>query len=388
MAIKQVTNEDGTASLRVRVGQSGGQRTFCRDDYPTKKKWEAAAQRYEADLKDGTIADPSRMTCAEYADRVIEHWALEKLDDSGRRRKQSSMKTLRQNLRLFEATFGKRTLASIRRDEARDWALSTHPGAIKAATQLFNRAIEEVEGVERNPFRGLSRASKGRSEQPPPTLAEFNQLLQGWAIHGEDYAPVGQALQMFCAYTGLRPGEAFMLEWAPRPVRYPDPVKGGWRTGTCSWIDLDTKTVHVNWRLHQGDVDLPKSNETRPAYLTDQAWDSVKGLDRTSDYVFVAKRGGQLTQPKLSMLWGQVKASAGLDFDFYHATKHFCVHNLYVHEHLSPNAIANQMGWEIEGTLKLLKVYGHGNTGWRNEFEAMENGQAPQPERHLKAVGE
>jgi hypothetical protein len=58
------------------------------------------------------------------------------------------------------------------------------------------------------------------------------------------------------------------------------------------------------------------------------------------------------------MYWSQVKARAGLDFDFYLASKHYGVHLLYKLG-LSTRAIGAQMGWS-EGTVeKLLQVYGH-----------------------------
>jgi hypothetical protein len=39
--------------------------------------------------------------------------------------------------------------------------------------------------------------------------------------------------------------------------------------------------------------------------------------------VFRSKRGMRLSQPTLSGYWTQVLARAGLDFDFYLATKHY-----------------------------------------------------------------
>jgi hypothetical protein len=58
-----------------------------------------------------------------------------------------------------------------------------------------------------------------------------------------------------------------------------------------------------------------------------------------------------------------VLARAGVDFDFYLATKHWCVHYMYATLGLSPRVIAEQMGWTLAGVLKLLAVYGHGDVG-------------------------
>jgi hypothetical protein len=64
-----------------------------------------------------------------------------------------------------------------------------------------------------------------------------------------------------------------------------------------------------------------------------------------------------------------VKAAAGVEFDFYLATKHFAVHYLHATLGLPPRVIAEQMGWSLAGTLKLLAVYGHGDVGALEEID-------------------
>jgi hypothetical protein len=59
----------------------------------------------------------------------------------------------------------------------------------------------------------------------------------------------------------------------------------------------------------------------------------------------------------------------GLDFDFYLATKHWCVHHLYAELGASPRAIAEQMGWALGTTLKMLAIYGHGDVGALEEVD-------------------
>ena len=63
-------------------------------------------------------------------------------------------------------------------------------------------------------------------------------------------------------------------------------------------------------------------------------------------------------QATLSGYWAQVKARAGLDFDFYLAGKHYGVHLLYKLG-LSSRAISAQMGWSENAVEKLFQVYGH-----------------------------
>jgi hypothetical protein len=64
-----------------------------------------------------------------------------------------------------------------------------------------------------------------------------------------------------------------------------------------------------------------------------------------------------------------VLARAGVDFDLYLATKHWCVHYMYATLGLSPRVIAEQMGWTLAGVLKLLAVYGHGDVGALEEID-------------------
>ena len=74
-------------------------------------------------------------------------------------------------------------------------------------------------------------------------------------------------------------------------------------------------------------------------------------------------------------------ARAGLDFDFYLATKHWCVHYMHAELGLPPRVIAEQMGWTLAGVLKLLAVYGHGDVG------ALEESTGPSSERHRASGG-
>lgn len=74
--------------------------------------------------------------------------------------------------------------------------------------------------------------------------------------------------------------------------------------------------------------------------------------------MFRSKRGVRMAQPTLSTYWGKVTARAGLDPDFYLATKHYAVHYMYATLGLPARLIAEQMGWQLAGVLKLLAVYG------------------------------
>ena len=91
------------------------------------------------------------------------------------------------------------------------WAESQSSGVVAVAVGLFGLAVDE-EILDRNPFRGLVRKGRGRADDNPPTPDEFDRLLDSGDALG-DYADQMRALMVVGAYTGMRPGELFALEW-------------------------------------------------------------------------------------------------------------------------------------------------------------------------------
>ncbi len=197
-----------------------------------------------------------------------------------------------------------------------------------------------------NAVLNLSRAADagnaegGRDDDAPapPTPDEFDRVLDACSVLG-DYGPQMRALMIVGAYTGMRPGELFALQWGD--------------------IDLAAHRIHVRRRLYRGQLDLPKSNRERVIALPPPARDVLlRQPTRHWDLVFASKTGTRLSQPTLTGYWAQVRAKAGLDFAFYVVTKHLAVHRLYGLG-LSTRAIATQMGWSEGQVDKLLAVYGH-----------------------------
>ena len=60
--------------------------------------------------------------------------------------------------------------------------------------------------------------------------------------------------------------------------------------------------------------------------------------------MFRSKRGVQALAADALGLLGEGPARAGLEFDFYLATKHYAVHYLHATLGLPPRVIAEQMG--------------------------------------------
>lgn len=288
-------------------------------------------------------------TCDEYVDRF--------LTDYERRNKWSSYVSTAERLKRFRDDFAGRRL-DIARAEAKDWANAdgswsghepVRAGALQSVVTLYNHAIDEDDlPLERNPFRRLGRRTKGRSDEPPPTEQEFAALLDGCSALG-DYEKTMRALMLFAAFTLMRPSELYVLKWTD--------------------IDFDAMRIRKANRLYRGDVDDPKYGKATIA-LTPPARDAILALPRDSEYVFLSITGKRLSQPTLSGYWGKVKARSGLEFDFYHATKHYGVHYLWTKLCLPRLAIAAQAGWSIGTIDKMLAIYGHGEVGALEEVDA------------------
>ena len=286
--------------------------------------------------------------------------------------KRSTADTYEERLKRFRKDFAGRRL-DISRAEAKDWTSgegrwadrdSVSPSVVQVVVTLYNHAIDEDDlPLERNPFRRLGKRTKGRSDEAPPTLDEFEALLEGCAAL-KDYGEVMRALMLFSAFMLMRPSELYPLEWT----------------------DIDFKAMRLRKarRLFRGELDDPKTGPVTIA-LTPPARDAILGLPREDPLVFHSKTGKRLSQSTLSVYWSQVLAKAGLDFDFYHATKHYGVHYMWTKLGMSRRAIAAQAGWSLAYVDKMLAIYGHGDVGALEEVDAaFERAQTP---RLQKIVG-
>lgn len=279
-------------------------------------------------------------TCDAYVDTYLAEYA--------RTHKDSSYDTARASLKRFRKDFAGRSL-DISRQDAKAWVETVPASCVPIVVTLYNHAIDDDDlPIARNPFRKLGKRTKGRSQEAPPTEAEFDALLVSCSALG-GYAATMRALTRFAAFTLMRPGELYELEWTD--------------------IDFDALRIHKSRRLYRGQVAEPKTGPKMIA-LTPPARDAVIGLPRGGRLVFTSKTGKRLSQPIVSGYWAQVLARAGLDFDFYHATKHYGVHHMWTKLGMSRRAIAAQAGWSLGTVDKMLGVYGHGDVGALEEVDA------------------
>jgi integrase len=315
--------------------------------FDTKRERDDAVAEARVGLKRGGAG--ALPNCDDYVKRY--------LADYERRNRGSSYDTQKQRLSRFRVDFAGRPL-DIPREELKDWIHGEGPWShrgrvpadnVPAVVSLYNHAIDEDDlPLQRNPARKLSKRSKGRAEEPPPTEEEFQALVEACSALGV-YAPKMRALFLFAAYTLMRPSELYALEWTD--------------------IDFDTMRIGKLRRVYRGTVDEPKTGKKTIA-LTPPARDAILGLPRDSNFVFTSKTRRRLSQSGMSGYWAAVKVRAGLDFDFYHATKHYGVHYMWTKLGMSKRAIAAQAGWSEREVDRMLVIYGHGDVGALEEVDA------------------
>ena len=341
---------EGRISLGDYVDPDTGKRKQRRHfvgRYPTKRQRDEAVAQAKLRRKRG--GDPLLPTVEEQVDRYLADYA--------RRNKDSSLDTQRRRLRRFREDFADQSI-DLSRAEIKDWIHGEGRWAERgplplgdrpAIVSFFNHAMDEDDlPLERNPARGLSKRYEGRGDEPPPTEAEFARLLDACSVLG-DYEPMMRGLFLFGAFTLMRPGELFALEWTD--------------------IDFPAMRVRKARRLYRGRIAEPKTGPKVIA-LTPPARDAIAGLPRDGDLVFTSKTGKRLSAGALSLAWGRVLARADLDFDFYLATKHYGVWFMWTQLRLSDRAIAAQAGWSIKTVAKMLDTYGHGQVGALDEVDA------------------
>jgi integrase len=290
---------------------------------------------------------PDEWTVDAWADRVLARMESGDLRTrGGRRYKDSSIDTARSSLRTLRAEFGLRALSSITRVEAEDWAAKVPPSKIPIAVTLFEQA-RLARLVDRNEFERLSKRSEGRRNERPPSEEEMLLLLDGCSALGDEYAPMMRAMLTFGAFTIMRPGELFAVDWEDIDLR----------AGACG-------RVRVQRRLYRGRTDLPTSNKERTITLVPPAREALDSLLAVPGYyphglVFRNKTGGQLTEPTLTAYWKEVRARSRIDCDFYTATKHYGVWYLKVMLGLPDAVIAAQAGWSERSVAKMVETYAH-----------------------------
>jgi integrase len=322
--------------------KSGKLRYGVRVDRRGEQIWVGTFRSLAEARKEEAKARSSRrmgtMRCEEFADHFLEGYR--------ERTKASTASAAAAALRPFKKEFRGIPLDRVTQVEAEKWARKTR-WAVPVVITLFN-AAKRAHLVDENPFSGLSKKGEGRRYKMPLTVGEVDELAQAAdEAHGPDFGKVMRSLVTFLAYSGLRVGEAFALEWRD--------------------VDFEAMRIKVERRLYAGEIDLPKSNKRRVVVLTPQARDALLPLARSTDLIFNAKRGGRLSQSALGWYWSSVTAKFGRHVA-PHELKHFAGWFLYTQLGLPARVVAVQLGHNDGGRL-VQELYGHGDVGALEEID-------------------
>lgn len=272
-------------------------------------------------------------------------------------------------VRPFARAFAGRSLASVSEEEAAEFAID-FPGSFKEVHAMFNDACS-LRKVPHNPFAGVRvRAREGRRGITVLTDAELGQLLGiARAVHGS-YGPLFAAMIQTSAWTGLRPGELFVLSLEPGDF--------------LNFADLRNGVISVDWALNAktGKVGRPKNSQAREVALLPGAEDALRSVREweAGKPVFLTKRGKPFNQRTFFYYWNPVRAAfvAALpaghhlrtrltadgeasNLDFYELRHFFGTKLAHPPEGVAParpQDIAEMMGHQDGGELA-MRIYVH-----------------------------
>lgn len=262
---------------------------------PWERKADALAA--EARERDRLQRRKSNETCASFADRWLEEWP---------RPEASTNKLYAAAAKRFAAHFGSERLDEVTRVDARSWALKV-PRRVSGVIGTMYEDARNVGLVETNPFAGLRLPGSERKPTiQPPSLAEYRRLLAGCEELG-GYGPEFRSMIAFSAWTGIRQGEMFGLQWQ----------------------DVGEEEIQVvRSRKLDGSLGTPKNGQADsmpflpPARVLDQVqrW-------ANDPFVFHSPQGRPLLKGTFAWSWNKVRASAGVKCR-WHDLRHFCATQL------------------------------------------------------------
>lgn len=290
--------------------------------------WQTKRQGQEAERRhrDRLQARRTEETCASFAERWVEEWP---------RPAASTRRTYGEAARRFAAEFGSTPLGDVERHSARAWALTVPRGISRVVGILYQDAWD-VGLVESNPFSRLRLPTTDRPGQiTSPTMEEYRSLLEATTVLG-GYGPEFRAMIQFSAWSGIRQGELFALEWD----------------------DVDGDTILIQrQRRRDGSIGPPKNGKARRiAYLPPAR--ALEDVPRRPDpYVFHSPRGNPLVQGSHHYAWRPVRAAAELSSARWHDLRHFTATQL-LEMGMSHFDVSVQLGHEDGGAL-VMERYGH-----------------------------
>lgn len=322
--------------------------------------WEKERHALEAELRhrDFITQRRSEETCRSFAERWMDEWP---------RPEAATNKLYRAAAAKFADHFGSTRLEEVRRMEARAWAL----GVPRSVSRVINTMYEDARNVglvDTNPFTNLRLPTGERKAQiQPPTLEEYGTLIEACSTL-EEYGPEFMAMIQFSAWTGIRQGEMFGLQW--QDIR-------------------DDEITVARSRKADGRLGLPKNGliQVMPFPAPARVLDTVPR--RPDPFVFHSPTGKPwISKGTFRWSWQKVTAAAGLKTR-WHDLRHFCATQL-LEMGLSHFDVSIQLRHTDGGKL-VMERYGHPSVdaAKRRVVDAFAlEGRPSTPERLSKAAGE
>lgn len=340
----------------VRVTRAGGVQEWI-GTFETRK------EAKDAERKE---LSRSRRRKHETCDSFAERW----VDDFPRPRG-STNNTNRNAVKKFakDPRFSGLKLNDLDKVTAMEWARE-NPYRLAAIRNMFGDAVR-LDLCERNPFAELRLPqSKGRKDLEVISQEELDDLCDSALKVHEGFGPAFRAMIIFAAYTLMRPGEIFVLEWSDLDLDPSDPT-----------ISV-TKTLSGD-----GTIQRPKNGKTRTICLPPPALEALRDVPRTpgTQRIFSTSTGRRFSKSSFHYAWTPVRQDFGRPkMDFYEL-KHFgCTH--YLDDlGMSASDVALQCG-HTDGGILVMKIYGHPSAS-KSRDRTNAAWKARQPPPRLRVVG-
>lgn len=293
--------------------------------FDTRREAKAAIVDYYAQPR-LSLAD---LTCEGLAERWLTEGAVQK----GWRL--STQMHNRERVKHFLSIHGNRKARHIRVSDALTWATG-NPRELPALRAMFGFA-RLIEAVSNNPFAelGLKRPAKVRER-----IALTEEEVRDFAAKaGEMHGPWHESLIIFAAYTGLRAGELFALQYTD--------------------LGLDELTVSRALSSRTGEITAPKNGKPRTVILPPLARQAVTHLPRRprQTLVFVNPRDAkQWTLFSYGYWWRQLRAAMGQPKLTFHELRHTAA-TILLERGVSAEDVAHQLG-HADPSL-IYSTYGH-----------------------------
>lgn len=274
-------------------------------------------------------------TCDSFAERWVRDYP---------RSRDSTNRTNENAVRKFaeDPQFRGVKLDDLDRATARDWARN-NPSRHSSVRAMFYDALND-ELCSTNPFANLRLPlSRGRMDMTPITETELDDLCDCALKVHDGYGTEFRALIIFAAYTLMRPGEIFVLDWSDVN------------------LDIDNPTVSVTKTL-SGDtkIERPKNGRSREIVLPPPARDALLSLPHRSKSgrIFSTVTGKRFRKSSFHYAWNPVRLAFGKPkMDFYELKHYGCTYSLDI-LYMSAADVALQCGHTDGGTLVSTR-YGH-----------------------------